>query len=137
MVVIAGNSAAQRLLQIRLCSLGIRAEIGDVAHEEDAEFIGPVVEAWFVDFDVEAEEVEAEVFGAGDIGANCFVCEEGIDSFWGEGLIEGSEEVDGAIVEVNVVVIASGCFLNGDFAHAEVGINGIDNSLISVIAEEF
>ena len=134
MVVIAGEGAAQRLLQICLCCGGIGAEVWDIAHEEHAEFICPVIEARFIDFDVETEEVEPEFFGAGDICLYRFVCQEGIDSFWGEGLIERAEEVDGPVVEVNVLVGrvfgCSGCFLDGDFAHAEIGRYPVEHCLI-------
>ena len=87
MVVVAGDVAAERLLQVCLCFGGIGAEVWDIAHKEDAEFICPVIEAWFVDFDVEAEEVESELFGAGDVCLDCLVGEVGIDSFGSEGLI--------------------------------------------------
>ena len=121
MVVIAGDSAAERGLKVRLCSLGIGAEVGDIAHKQHAEFVSPVIEPRFIDFDVETQEIEPEFLRACDIGANCLIGEEGVDSLWVKGLIQCAEQIDGAVVEVDILVIASGCFLNGDFAHAEVG----------------
>ena len=130
MVVIAGDSAAERGLKVRLCSLGIGAEVGDIAHKQHAEFVSPVIEPRFIDFDMETQEIEPEFLRACDIGANCLIGEEGVDSLWVKGLIQCAEQIDGAVVEVDILVVASGCFLNGDFAHAEVGRDSVDNGVV-------
>ncbi len=100
--------------------VGLAADVGDVAHEEHAENIGPVKLAGNLGLDVDAEGVEADASGPLDLLLHETVAREGVEAVRMVGLVEGHLEVDRLPVQGHIPVVRAGEERGPDAPHAEI-----------------
>ena len=125
MIVVTCDVSAKCFLKSCLCFLRVVAEIRDVTHKEQPQLVSPIVEARLIYLDVKSEEIESEFFRAFDVPANGFICQERIHTFRVKRLIERAEQVDGTVVEIDILIISTRCLRDGNLPHSEVGVNPI------------
>ena len=123
-VVIAVHLSPQAFLPVPAgLGYGLAPEVGGVGHDQEAQLVGPVELAGDFHLDVDAIAVKAEALGNHYFLAHELVAREGVVAFRVVALVEAELEVDGLVVEGDIVEIGAREGHDADFALPEVGID--------------
>ena len=112
-------------------------EIWEIAHKQDAHGVGVIEEERIFDFDVNAEKIETDLLGEGDISAEAIDIARRVDAFRIVGLMEDAAMVASNIVEAKcfgLIRIFGGSARH--FAHAKIGLHVVEG-LIAALEAKF
>ena len=128
MIEIARNRSPHRLLETTPAGLGVTAlpEIGKVRQQENANRVRVMEHQRIVDFDVDAQEIEAGAFRESDIVLDGLNIPGGVNPVGMIGLVERAANVDGLAIQ-GQSRRRSDLFgqLGRDAAQAEVAVHDI------------
>ena len=104
----------------------VETPAGAFAPGEIAQFVRPVVEAFFKDFLVETGAVESGSHGKFDVFLECFIGGGSPDAVRIEALIQHETQEDGLVVQVNFAVFGV------DLAQTGIGADGIHHHAVGI-----